>query len=153
MPSDTWPLLAQAPNSLCQRGYPEGYLPRGAKEDEVAIFCTGFGQQHGKGWQGGLALQLRCGMYLSPAALIPQRLAAGVLFWRGQVLQAFKIRWWPQSIELYDHSGAWMHCFCLCWSDFKLVNNFATRHSCKIKCLSAWCAPRHFILHEWWVAR
>ena len=33
--------------------------------------------------------------------------------------------------------GPRMHCYCLRWSDFKLVNNRATCHSCKIKCLGA----------------
>ena len=49
-------------------------------------------------------------------------------------ISMLKIWWWCQSIELHNHSGVQMHCYCLRWSDFKLVNNLATRHLCKIKC-------------------
>ena len=44
--------------------------------------------------------------------------------------------WWPlkhSTMLVHECMNAWMHCYCLCWLDFKLVNNLTTWHSCKIK--------------------
>ena len=50
------------------------------------------------------------------------------------------------------HSRAQMHCYCLPWSDYKLVNDIATHNSCKIKHLGAVRRDTLFYMNGEWLA-